>query len=290
MYKTSCFCFLFLLFVFSSCVKNNQNPTWIEIDKWTIVENPDEAGAAGILSHQFDDVYISIDGKIIGYFELPVKIPLLLEGQKEIKLYPVVRNNGISATKKSYPFCSTFDTVINMEIDKVHTIKPSTHYLSNLSFWVEDFEDASTELTPLNGNLALLQKKNDPNYVKYGNFYGYIELNKIDSVFAYESIPFYNVPKAGAEVYLEIDYMTSNSFLTSLNASINGYEKTNPNISLNSFDYANLGWKKIYIDLKELVSSQSTAVYFKHVFSASLDVTKSESKIFIDNIRFLYKK
>ena len=39
-----------------------------------------------------------------GIFEVPFKIPILKSGSVSIKVYPVVKNNGISATKKIYPF------------------------------------------------------------------------------------------------------------------------------------------------------------------------------------------
>lgn len=279
---------IFLLF--TSCVKNNPDPSWIEISSWQLVENPDEQGLAGDLSHYFKDAYVVVNEKVIGYFQLPAKLPLLMDGDAEIAIYPVVRNNGIAATKKVYPFCVVYKTKDKLVKNEVLKINPVTHYESDLEFWVEDFEAASLDIYSASESLANLVKANDPNYLKYGNYYGLVTLNSQDSTWAGYTIDFSNVPKNSSEVYLEIDYMTGNNLLTSLNAAVNGVEKINPNIQLNSYDYQSVGWKKIYIDLKELVSSYYTATYFKHYFTAKLDSGKLESQIFLDNVRFVYKK
>jgi hypothetical protein len=278
------------LLVFTSCVKNNPDPSWIYISPWQLVENPDEEGLAGELSHSFKDAYIVINDKIIGYFELPVKLPLLMDGESEIVIYPVVRNNGIASTKRAYPFCVSYKMKAKLEKNKTLSIQPITHYESGLEFWIEDFESASIALFSAPGSKATIVKDNNPNYLKYGGNYGLVNLNLQDSTWAAHTKEFFNVPKNSAEVYLEIDYMTSNNLLTSLNVYINGGEKANPNIQLNAYDYDKIGWKKIYIDLKELVSFHTNAIYYKHFFTAFLDFGKADSKIFLDNVRFIYKK
>jgi hypothetical protein len=282
--------FFSTIFILTSCIKNNPEPSWIEISNWNLIENPEEEGLAGELTHNFKDAYISIDGNVIGFFELPVKLPLLLEGNVKILIYPVVRNNGISSTKKIYPFCSSYELKTNLVKNERLKINPTTHYVNNLEFWVEDFEDASFEITTHSESTAQLLKENLPPYLKYGNYYGAINLNTTDSTWIGSTIEFPNVPKAGAEVYLELDYMTGNKLLTAINANVDGTEKANPNVQLNSYDYESLGWKKIYIDLKEIVSSYSTATYFKHYFTATLDLGKTETHIYLDNIRFVYLK
>ena len=92
--------FISVLYLFTnSCVKNNTDPSWIYIDTWSLQAN--QTNPEGELSHNITDAYVLIDDKVIGYFELPIKLPLLLNGSKKITLYPTIHNNGISSTKKT---------------------------------------------------------------------------------------------------------------------------------------------------------------------------------------------
>ena len=84
----------------SSCVKNNPEPVWLSLDKWTLEANPTQVDDAGQLTQNLSEVWVYVDNKIIGVFELPCKIPILVSGNVNIQLYPAVRNNGIAATKK----------------------------------------------------------------------------------------------------------------------------------------------------------------------------------------------
>ena len=62
----------------------------------------------------------------------------------------------------------------------------------------------------------------------------------------------------------------------------------NPNISLNSQDPSTMIWKKIYIDLKEIISYSTSAEYFKIYLRALLDNGDTEGDIYIDNINVVH--
>ena len=280
---------LILLFtlVLSSCVKNNPDPAWLEISEWTLTENQNTE--EGELSHNFTDVYVYIDNKIVGIFEVPVKLPIILEGNHTVTLYPVVRNNGISATKKIYPFCKPLIVDVNLEKNKTIHIDPTTSYFDNTNFWIEDFENSTFKIDDSNPNsTGDLSKKNDPNILQYGNFYGDITLTSIDSVWFGKTTPALNLPKAAAEVYLEIDYMNTNTLLTGVYAISSSSIIDNPNIQLNAQDVSDLKWKKIYIELKEIISASTAATSFEQYFKAILDSGLSESHIYIDNIKIVH--
>src|SRR5690606_14081417 len=76
--------FFFVLFL-TSCIKNNPDPSWIQIEKWELQANPLLNSSEGELSHNFSDVWLYIDDKLIEVFELPVKIPVLISGNKNVK-------------------------------------------------------------------------------------------------------------------------------------------------------------------------------------------------------------
>jgi hypothetical protein len=98
-----------------------------------------------------------------------------------------------------------------------------------------------------------------------------------------------DLPKGSAEVYLEIEYKTTNNLLTGvLGITLPGTKKINPYIQLNAQSATDATWKKIYLDLKEIVSSSTTADYFEQYLQAKIDDGKLESDIYIDNYKIIH--
>ncbi len=281
------FSYTFLLFVLSSCIKNNPNPVWIEIGTWTLNKNPNATYYQGEMTHNFSDAWIFINGKVIGVFELPVKIPVLVSGEATVRLYPAIRNNGISATKKIYPFVDFYELKTTLNPSQTIQIQPTTKYHDDVQFWVEEFEDVITKIENDANSAVNLTLGSDPNILKWGNFYGQVNLSSTDSTWiAFTSGEMY-LPK-GKEVYLEIDYYNTNSLITGLLSISSTSIKNNQNIQLNSQNPDEVKWKKIYIDLKELVSNSSSAEYFKQSFQAMIDQNNSEGFIMLDNIKVVH--
>lgn len=274
--------------LFSACVKNNPEPVWLSIDSWVLNENPDPGLEEGDLSHNFTDVRVYVDNKIIGIFEVPCKIPVLISGSaKEIVLSPVIRNNGISATKKVYPFCEPFKVTLDLVEGQTYDLHPTTQYYSACKFKINDKFDISTDLNTDPNSNASLEIENDPEIAKWDG-YGHISLNAgSDSLWLGYTQKYLNLPKAGAEVYLEVDYMTSNNLLTGVFAisSASGAVQ-NPNIQINPQSAPH--WNKIYIDLKEIVSNSNSADYFEMYFRALIDEGESSGDIYLDNFKVIH--
>ena len=210
-----------------------------------------------------------------------------MSGNVNIKIYPTVRNNGISATKKIFPFVEVYEINADLVANQTLTLNPTTRYFDAVKFWYEDFEDAAIKIVNDPNALASLVAGNDPAILKWGNFYGQVNLNSIDSTWVGYTAGEMYLPTF-ADVYLEIDYYNTNSVTTGLLAISSSSIKNNDNIQLNSQDPAEVKWKKIYIDLKELVSSSSSAAYFKQSFKAGLDSGDSDGLIILDNIKVVY--
>jgi hypothetical protein len=278
---------IFPAFFLAGCVKNNPDPSWLEVTSWKLLENPDLKNIEGELSHNFSDAWVYVNDKVIGVFELPFKIPILDSGTCNIKLYPTVRNNGIAATKKIYPFVERYELTAKLSQNKTLKINPVTTYSSFAKFWIEDFEDAALKLNsdPLSTcNMVIGQ---DPLIQKW-NRYGMSTLNAIDTnwiAYTSEELP---LPK-GQEVYLELDYYNTNAVVTGvISLSSISAPKNNVYIRLNAQDPSSVKWKKIYIDLKEIVSSSTGSNSFLMSFQAALDEGDSEGFIILDNIKVIH--
>ena len=94
------------------------------------------------------------------------------------------------------------------------------------------------------------------------------------------------MPKQGAEVYLELDFLNTNSVLTSVISYGNGTYHDDPYIQLNPQD--NPVWKHIYIDLKEIVSTRSTSPFNEVSFNMTLDEEGTNKFVLLDNIKVIH--
>lgn len=281
------------LFILSSCVKNNPEPVWLELNKWTLEVNPVATDDAGQLTQNLSDAWVYVDNKLIGCFELPCKIPVLVSGQNiRVQIYPTIRNNGIAATKKIYPFVEPIDVNVDLEAGQTYTPDMKTRYKSNVKFpFIEDFSSPSQiKLDESDDAIstAVFELGNDDNYaLNPGNDYGHIIFTSANALYEAQSTDELYLPDGGAEVYLEIDYRNTNSLLTGLVQYGDTY-KVHPNVSLNAQDPSEWKWKKIYIDMREIASYATNVDFFKLYFKGQIDDGKSASDIYIDNIKVVH--
>ncbi len=280
-------------FVVNSCVKNNPDPAWIKIEPWNLEANSDLNGAEGALTSNFKNAWVFADGKLIGVFELPAKVPILLEGSVNLQIFPTIENNGISATKKVYPFVEKYEVTVNLVKNETIVLNPVTRYKTLTKFWIENFDDSFNPKFETDVNsMASLMYGNDPQYLKWGTGYGLINLTPTDSTFlAYtkdsQNQTFSTWPK-GQEIYLEIDYINTNSLVTGLIELSTQAITNHPNIQLNGQNIGAQVWKKIYIDLREIVSGTPTAEYYKIYLQAALQAGGVSRDVIIDNVKLIY--
>jgi hypothetical protein len=284
--------FVLLSFGLSGCVKNNPPPVWLEINEWALVSNPDSDpnNPPGALTHNFTEVWVYVDGKIMGVFEVPCKIPVLASGNCKILLYPAMKNNGQASTKKIYPFAEPFETTMELVEGDTYSFNPVTRYISNTKFWIEDFEGSSINLvkdaTVSNQNLEMSREGN-PAIGPWGN-YGHLSLNTSDSLWVGVT-DMLQLPKSGAEVYLEFDYMNSNTILTGLiETQFGGATVQHGGYTAASQNAATMKWRKIYIDLKEVVSNTPNGIGYRQYLRMLLDPGLSSSEVYIDNIKVVH--
>ena len=287
--------FLFVIagLMLNSCIKNNPDPSWIEITPWTLVANSNSQYPTGELTHSFTDAWVYVNDELIGVFQVSdtLKIPVLKSGAVNIKVYPAIRNNGVSATKKIYPFVERYEINTTLVQNQTLQINPITRYSPAVRFAIEDFEDPAIKLVNDQNSATQMSQGNDPSILQWGNFYGFVNLNQTDTTWIaytnFESVNEADLPR-GKEVYLEIDYYNTNNVITGLLWISSTSIKNNTNYRLNKQDPSKVKWKKIYIDLKELISNSPVGTYFEQSFQALLDEGDTEGTIVIDNIKVVH--
>lgn len=281
--------YLLLVGLLSACIKNNPNPSWIEVNPFVLVTNPSLSGSEGQLSQDFRDVWLYIDDQMIGCFQTPFKIPILKEGNVNIKIYPAIRNNGIATDKKIYPFMKVYEINSKLVKDETLTVNPVTSYVDNLNFWIEDFEDASIKIQDdPNTSLASLFVTSD-NLTPFNGFnYGKVVLNEIDSVWVANTTEQLPIPK-NKPCFIEVDYYNTNSLVQGFLALNTNGSIYQDNAGFNEQPVSTVKWKKMYIELTELIRNSANGSNFIQTFKAKLDSLQTETFICIDNIKIVYK-
>ncbi|MBG39254.1 MAG: hypothetical protein CL857_04945 [Cryomorphaceae bacterium] len=269
-------------------MKNNPDPAWLRVNDWDLVANVALSGEEGELTEKITNAKVYVNDELIGIFETPFRIPLLTSGESVVRLDPVVINNGISATKKVYPFTNYYIETVNLIKNDTVVISPVTSYKSNANFWIEDFEDIniSIENDP-NTSLANLVLSNESLNSFNGNYYGKVELTDSDSTWVAYTLDQLVIPK-GVDSYLEIDYYNTNDVYQGLISLSPSGQSNNVNIRMNAQTPESVIWKKIYIELRELVTASPNQSTFLQSFQANLDVDDTEGLIYFDNIKVIW--
>lgn len=290
----------FLLFlgsiaILTSCVKNNPDAVWLEVNSWQLETNG-IGSPEGELTENISDAWVYIDDQLVGVFEVPFKIPLLVSGNnKKITMYPTIRNNGISATKKIYPFLEPYITTVNLIQNDTLTITPITRYYSTVLFTILDFEDGTNlgfEESPY--SLAAITASSDPTIIQpfNGTQFGRVTLTEADNLWKAATNLDQQLPQSGAEVYLEVDYHSTVDVVTGVVAVDLGSGSTTANVNVQfngqDPDSVTVEWKKIYIDLKTIVSGSIGADYFEHSFESMLPEGETSGVINIDNVKVVH--
>lgn len=281
-----------LLFIVSSCIKNNPDPVWVEINEWQLESNPN-GNPAGELTHNITNAWVYIDNEFVGVFEVPCRVPVLYSGTKTIRVYPTVLNNGISGTKKIYPFLQAVEVTTDFVPNETVTINPVTRYLASTEFWIEDFENVGNKFEDDPTSSVTMTTTNDPAVLDpsiNGNAFARVNLDATNNIWVAYSKGAGDVLELprGQEVYLEIDYHNTNRVTTGILAVSPSGTKENPNIQLNPQKESEVRWKKIYIDLREIVGASDPNAQFRLSFLGLLDDDDATGEINIDNVKVLH--
>lgn len=280
---------LLCVFLLNGCVKNNALPVFLEIDSWTLEANPSLNGKDGELFHGFNVAAVYVGDKIFGYFELPCKIPVLEFGNKRVTLSPAIMDGGRSNVKVVYPFTEYYYLDMQLESGKTYHISPVTRYNATTVFsFVEDFESASLKLMTDPSSTASLFQTQHTDAGKLG-YKGIINFSNSDSLWLGNSFSDMVLPKYGQSVYLEVDYRNTTDISSGV-ISINSINENtiHPNVRMNRQEEESKVWKKIYIDLTEIVSYSADSQFFELYFKAALPSDAGSAVVEIDNIKVIH--
>ncbi len=290
---------LFSLF-FSACQLFEQEaevPSYIYIKHIDLATDYPSQGSA---SHEITDAWIYMDDNPVGVFPLPCRVPILAEGAHKITVYAGVKADGIASRRRMYPYYKPF-IISSFELrrGKVDTLnganQPVVEYYptTSINIWKGgDFEDPGVVFGDDPASDTTMERTLVPQEVFEGNGSGIITLSATQSHFKATTAEDFRFPTDGRPVYMELNYRTNNTLKVGLTATNPGgtVHLDNTNIRPSFDESGNPVWKKIYVDLSELVNYSFSATSFEVYFRMTKDEGVTVPIAYIDNVKLVYGK
>lgn len=292
------FSFVFILiasFSFNSCKdKSAEVPSYLYIDNFELTSN---YSLHGFPSQNITDVWVYVNGRFYGIYELPVRVPVIAKGKSTVSLLPGIKENGAVQSRFTYRMLTGYEVEMELTPNEMDTIKPKTTYRSNAKFvWIEDYETGVISTVPSsrqtsNDSIVLIDsfhpnafRPAGPNSKRTG--YIRVEASNKDVIFEHLTIEKFILPRLGADVYLELDYKCNVPLQIGLYAERQFSIEQIPFILLNPTE----GWNKIYINIKPETSElpPSTPVQIFFGFLKSGTQPEKTAEVFLDNIKLGY--
>lgn len=154
MKKTLLFSLLGLIFIpFNSCElidEPEQIPAYIQIDTMHVNANYNDEGTE---SHNIKDAWLFVNNQLIGPFELPMKAPVLEEGEQTVEIFAGIDDNGVISLPEVYPFYNRYKINKTLIAGEAITIEPNIVYDEDTKFaFIEDFELGNLFGADIDGN------------------------------------------------------------------------------------------------------------------------------------------
>lgn len=240
----------------------------------------------GTTSNKITDISYYVNGKFQGVYPIGSTLPIKSTGLTNISFLPVIKNNGISATRIPYEFYESIKLDTTVETGTTFNRKLTFKYKSTCKFhWIEDFEGFGTTsgITIVKSNnsdttFTILNKSTNPNEdIFEGNKCLYFALDANRQIGQFQSTATFNLPKGGAPVYLELNYKCNQAFDVGVYSTVGAYTYVS---TVNDSE----NWNKIYIQLSAGVSTNLTTTCGLF-FRASKQVDNPQ--FYIDNIKII---
>ncbi len=261
-------------------------PSYIEITKFDYIGNNQSTIPHGqsYNSVNITDAWITMEGQILGVFEIPCIIPVLNEGIYNINISPGIKANGIAGNRIKYPFYEIYQEEIEINNQSITQINPTTKYKTNTQIIYENeggfemiAEGNILEASVISDTAHIIQEE----IVFQGNKSVAIYLDSINTYFDIRSSDALELTQ---NTFLELNFKSNINFNVGLviinNSTI---EQKQELIQL----YATEEWRKIYLDLSPLISLGNSLSEFKIYLDGNYSNSELKNAVYIDNIKLV---
>ena len=267
--------YLVALLIISACQKE-ENPNTItayfKIDAITLDENN--------TTINITDAWVYVNDQLQGVYELPATFPVLETDSQTLRIKAGIKSNGIASSRIAYPFYASDTATVIFTPNQTITINPTVSYLKSTHFDLEDFEGAGVDLeTTVISDTTLLEFTDS-----LANQYGGGVLNDSLITFEIATDELFDLPQAGAPVFLELDYTSNTQFLVGVYINYPQSVVQKDLLWINPKD----DWNKIYINLTQAISEGINATSFKVFIGMKRAFSLKKNELYFDNVKVVY--
>lgn len=277
--------------LFAGCSKIDpkiDDAAYIEIDDYTVITDPQTQGTN---VQSFTNFLVTSSTRNYGYYPLPGKIPLPLDGPTYVSIRPAILVNGVKYLRVDYPMMKGCDTVLTLKRGQVLHLKPVWKYFSTANFpVVEDFEKNTGFFITNSSVTDTFTTRVDTANAYYGNKCLMMRLGSGYSTSQVQSNTGFPLPGNGRNIYVEFNYKCNIPFEV-------GVIGSNSPGTVTSTDQRSAGggnptssWKKLYVELSaEVTPPPNYPYYFVYFYvDQNFDGSVTNPQVFLDNIKVVY--
>ncbi|RLD63295.1 MAG: hypothetical protein DRJ01_04150 [Bacteroidetes bacterium] len=275
--KNILFLSLLLSVSFNSCDIINPDediPGYIQIDKISLGSDPKCSGLS--------DVWVNIDGNLLGVYELPAKFPVLEKGRHSIMIRAGIKVNGIATSRSFYPFFNSYEIDTVFQAGQIIKLNPVVNYRDGVNVvWSENFDQNGTSLEKIAESNGTISFENNDVFDGYSS--AKIFLSKNDTLFECQTNNYIDLPNDRSPIFFEMNYKNNNEFYVGLLIYSQTKAIHNPIIILNKSEE----WNKIYIDLASTVNNYPEGITYR-LFIGAINNSETDTEIYLDNLKIIY--
>jgi hypothetical protein len=220
-------------------------PTFLKIDEFEFTTVDTQGSASSFIR----DVWVYENNTFLGAYELPATVPIIGEGERQVTLFPGIREDG-SSERPRLLFLYETDTFSFMsQAGEEIYYQPETRYDDRIQFsFIEDFEDGNLFTADLDGQDTTKLVRTMENVFE-GDFSGKITVTDSFPVVVVGTANAYGpFLENGTQVFFEFDYnCTVPTTIGYIGQNAQGLQVDFLKVTL----LPTAGWRKAYINFSE---------------------------------------
>jgi hypothetical protein len=262
-------------------------PAYLYVDSVKMVTQYATQGSA---SSNITDVWVTVDGKNIGIYELPATIPVLASGVVKVQLQAGIKKNGVASLRPVYPYYAPYICQTELKKGEMDTLVPTFSYQPTVVFdYKEDFEDAGVKFSAVDSSKGMTKVSDRKQLFLHpgevNHYAGCVSLAPGETYFEVVT----NVPlkKQRTYTFMEMDYCVTADMEVGIYYRLNGRSIQTPICGIyRTGSPVDHQWKKIYINLTEAVNGNSLVSNYE-VYIKSVKQDADTAVYLFDNIKIV---
>ncbi|MCW3125861.1 MAG: hypothetical protein JWO03_1519 [Bacteroidetes bacterium] len=278
-------CVAVLLLIFApGCTKvpNGGVPIYLQVDSPSVAY---DGGAFGSPGFRIPDAWVESGATDLGAYEMPIRVPILAQGDVSILISAGIYDNGIISSRASYPFyrSDTF-TIHNAVPGQVYTRHPVYHYFANTQHGILENFNSSTSF---DSHMSISNEDADslPGLPLHS---GQIVMGTNDTMTVCLQANGTTVNTNGREAYVEMNFKKSN---TNENMPFDvGLAATDGTGTISYYPlitiFPQTSWKKTYLNFSSFIGNNAGSSFkIYYVVYKNPGITGT---VYFDNVKLLY--